>query len=49
VTGNKNVTKVIGGLTKGKKYYVQVRAYKKVGKVTYWSAWSATKSVTIKK
>jgi hypothetical protein len=40
---------VIGGLTKGKKYYVQVRAFKKVGNVTYWSAWSTAKTVTIKK
>lgn len=49
VNGNKNVTKVIGGLTKGKKYFVQVRAFKKVGNVTYWSAWSTAKTVTIKK
>ena len=28
-----------------KKYYVQVRAYKKVGKATYYSSWSKAKAV----
>ena len=36
-------------LTKGKKYYVRVRAYQKVGSKTYYSAWSASKNVTVKK
>ena len=36
-------------LTKGKKYYVRVRTYQKVGSKTYYSAWSASKNVTIKK
>lgn len=43
----------ISKLTKGKKYYVQVRAYKKVkvnGKNrTIYGSWSATKSIKIKK
>ena len=43
------VSKTIASLTKGKKYYVKVRAYKKVDDKTYYSAWSAYKSVTIKK
>ncbi len=36
-------------LTKDKKYYVRVRTYQKVGSKTYYSAWSASKNVTIKK
>ena len=36
-------------LTKGKKYYVRVRTYQKVSGKTYYSAWSASKNVTIKK
>ena len=36
-------------LTKGKKYYVRVRTYKQVGNKNYYSAWSASKNVTIKK
>ena len=38
-----------GGLTKGKKYYVRMRTYKKVGSKMYYSTWSPTKTVTIKK
>ena len=41
--------KTIKGLKKGKKYYVQVRAYKTVGKKNYFSSWSTKKSITIKK
>lgn len=40
---------LITGLTGGKKYYVRVRTYKKVGKNTYYSAWSSYKSTTAKK
>ena len=32
-----------------KTYYVQVRTYKKVGKATYYSAWSKAKTVKTKK
>ena len=51
VAADKNsiVTKTIGGLTKGKKYYVRLRTYKKVGSKKYYSTWSATKTVVIKK
>ncbi len=35
-------------LSKGKKYYVKVRAYKTVGKTKVYSAWSAVKSVKVK-
>ena len=36
-------------LKKGKKYYFQVRAYKKLGKNMYYSEWSNKKSVKVKK
>ena len=49
VTKNSTLTKTIGGLTKGKKYYVRIRTYKTVGKTKFYSAWSAAKTVTIKK
>ena len=39
--------KVIKGLKSGKKYYVRIRAYKKVGKKTYRSAWSKIKSTKV--
>ena len=56
-TGNKSVSinsastvsKVIGGLTKGKTYYVRVRTYKTAGSTKYFSAWGAVKSVKISK
>ena len=34
---------VIAGLKKGKKYQVQVRSYKTVGKTKFYAPWSATK------
>jgi hypothetical protein len=43
------VSKVIGGLAKGKTYYVRVRAYKKASGKTYYSAWSNAKTLKIKK
>ena len=46
---NKTVKKTIAKLKKGKKYYVRIRAYKKVGKAKYYSEWSAVKTVKIKK
>ena len=36
------------GPPSGVKYYVKIRAYKKVGKKTIYSGWSASKTVTIK-
>ena len=38
----------VGKLKGGKKYYAQVRTYKKIGKKTYYSAWSAKKTVKVK-
>ena len=49
IAGAKNVTKTVKGLAKNKRYYVRVRAYRKSGRVTYYSAWSTTKNVVIKK
>ena len=43
------VSKVIGGLTKGKTYYVRIRTYKTVGKTKYYSLWSVAKKVKISK
>ncbi|MCD7887369.1 MAG: leucine-rich repeat protein [Clostridiales bacterium] len=39
----------ITGLTKGKTYYVKVRAYKTVSGTKYYSAWSSSKKVKISK
>ncbi|MCD8147007.1 MAG: fibronectin type III domain-containing protein, partial [Clostridiales bacterium] len=49
VTSASSLSKTISSLTKGKKYYVRVRVYKTTGGETYRSAWSTTKTVTIKK
>lgn len=49
VKKGKTVTKTLTKLKKGKTYYVKVRAYKKVGKKTQYSAWSNVKKVKIKK
>ena len=48
ISKNKTVSKTISKLTKGKKYYVRIRTYKKVGTKKYYSTWSAKKSVVIK-
>ena len=45
---NTTVSKTLSKLTKGKKYYVRIRTYKKVGTKMYYSAWSAKKTITIK-
>ena len=45
----KETGKVIGGLKKNKKYYVRVRTYQKASGKNYYSNWSKTKTVTIKK
>lgn len=36
-------------LKRGKKYYVQIRTFKKIGKKTYCSPWSKAKAVKTKK
>ena len=42
-------TKLIGKLTKGKTWYVKIRAYKLVGNGVYWSEWSPVRTVRISK
>lgn len=51
VTVAKNTTtkKSVTNLTKGKKYYVQIRTFKTVNGTKYYSAWSKNKTVTTKK
>jgi hypothetical protein len=44
----KAVKKVVSRLNKGKKYRVQIRAYKTVSKVNYFSAWSKVRTVKAK-
>ena len=48
VTKATTVMTTVKSLLKGKTYYVRVRAYKTVGKVNYYSAWSSVKSVKVK-
>lgn len=49
VSGVSNVSKVISGLSKGKTYYVRIRAYKTVSGTKYYSDWSSKKSTKISK
>ena len=49
VTKAAAVKKVLSNLKKGKTYRIYVRAYKKVSGTKYYSAWSAAKSVKVKK
>ena len=46
--GRSKVTYTGKNFTKGKKYYVKVRAYKKVGSKKYYAPWSNIKSKTSK-
>lgn len=48
VKGMKKTTKRISKLTSKKTYYVRVRTFKKVGKTTYYSAWSKVKKAKVK-
>ena len=48
VKGNKNTTKTVKKLKRGKKYYVRVRTYKTVDGKKYYSKWSKAKSVKTK-
>lgn len=48
VKGNKTVSKKLTKLKAKKKYYVQVRTYKTVGKKKYYSSWSAKKTIKTK-
>lgn len=48
VKGYATTSKKIKKLKKKKTYYVRVRTYKKVGKITYYSTWSKAKAVKTK-
>lgn len=48
VKGAKASSKVISKLSSKKKYYVRIRAYKTVSKVTYRSGWTKAKTVTVR-
>lgn len=49
ISKNMISNKTIKSLKKGSTYYVRIRTYKKVGKKNYYSSWSKTKKVKIKK
>ena len=49
ISKNSTVSRVIGSLTKGKKYYVRVRSFKTVSGKKYYSAWSSYRATTIRK
>ncbi len=46
ITSKSTFSKTITGLSKGAKYYVQIRTYKTVSETKYYSSWSNKKSVT---
>ena len=48
VSGRKSSSLNINNLSSGRKYYFRVRTYKKVGKKTYYSPWSAAESVKVR-
>ncbi|MCR5666576.1 MAG: FMN-binding protein [Eubacterium sp.] len=48
VTSAKKTSKTIKKLAKKKKYYVRVRAYKKIGSTVYYGTYSSTKSCKTK-
>ena len=41
-------SRALAGLANGKRYYVQVRAFRSIGGHTYYSAWSGKKSAVVK-
>lgn len=49
ITSASTVSKVISSLSKGKTYKIYLRAYKTVSGKTYYSNWSAAKSIKITK
>ena len=49
VQGGQSPSRVVKGLTKGKTYYIKVRAYKNVGDQRYYSAWSSQKKIKLTK
>ena len=49
VNGAESVTETVTALAKGSSCQVTLRTFKKVDGKNYWSAWSAAKTVTVKK
>ncbi|MBQ9531011.1 MAG: fibronectin type III domain-containing protein, partial [Eubacterium sp.] len=49
VSGYKSTSKTVKKLKAKKKYYVRIRAYKKISGKTQYSSWSSKKTVTTKK
>ena len=49
VYGSGTLSRTISGLTKGNRYKVFVRSFKKVNGVYYYSAWSASRTVKVSK
>ena len=49
ITKNSSTATTIAKLSKNKKYYVRIRSYKTVSGVKYYSGWSSSKNITIKK
>lgn len=45
VPSTQKLQEVIGGLKKGERYYIRVRAFNSSGSNTYYSAWSSTESM----
>lgn len=46
---NKKTNVTLSGLKAGKRYYVRVQGFKKVGKTYYYGAWSKSVNVVIRK
>ena len=49
IANPKTLSRTVKSLKGGQKYWVHVRTYKKIGKTTYYSSWSAAKAITVKK
>ena len=49
VQGATNTSYTIGGLTKGKTYYISIRVRKKVGGINYYTTFGVAKKITIEK
>ncbi len=49
ITKSTTSTKTITNLSKGSRYYVQIRTYKTVSGTKYYSSWSNTKQVVVQK
>ena len=47
IKDNNTLSKVISGFKNDKTYYVQLQTYQKIGDKTYWSKWSAAKSIKV--